>query len=169
MADSYFDPTTVAVDRGGTVIFDFNGPELHHTATDSSGLELYDSGSVGPGEPSTWFTFDAAGVYSFVCTPHQGMGGRVAVPMRAAPSSGGRHRTFTLTWAAVDATGDHVYDVQIRRPGKAWRSWRKGVTLRSDAYTPDAGTGRYRFRARMRDTALGQASRWSAAVSIKVG
>ena len=150
------------------MIFDFNGPS-DHTATDGSGLELYDSGSVGPGDPSTWFTFDAAGTYAFVCTPHPEMGGRVSVPMRAAPSSGGRHRTFTLTWATVDATGDRVFDVQIRRPGKAWKSWRTGVTLRADVFTPDAGKGRYRFRSRMRDVVLGAASRWSAAVSIEVG
>ena len=98
VVDYRFDPATVAVRRGGTVVFDFVGP-AHHTATDSSGLQLYDSGSVGAGGPSTWFTFESAGIYSFVCTPHTGMGGRVEVPMRAAPRAGGLHRTFTITWA----------------------------------------------------------------------
>ena len=124
---------------------------------------------MGAGGPSTWFTFEAAGVYSFVCTPHTGMGGRVEVPMRAAPRSGGLHRTFTITWASADATGDHVYDVRMRRPGKPWKVWRSGVTMRSDSFLPGAGPGRYRFRARMRDVVSGEASRWSAAVSIRVG
>jgi hypothetical protein len=166
--DYRFDPATVAVGRGGTVVFDFVGP-AHHTATDSSGLQLYDSGSAGAGGPSTWFTFEAAGIYSFVCTPHTGMGGRVEVPMRAAPRSGGLHRTFTITWASADATGDLVYDVRVRRPGKPWKLWRSGVTMRSDSFLPGAGTGRYRFRARMRDAVTGEASRWSAAVAIRVG
>ena len=168
VVDYRFDPATVDVGRGGTVVFDFVGP-AHHTATDSSGLQLYDSGSVGAGEPSTWFTFDAAGVYAFVCTPHTGMGGRVEVPMRAAPRSGGSHRTFTITWASADASGNHVYDVRLRRPGKPWKVWRSGVTMGADSFTPGAGAGRYRFRARMRDVGSGEASRWSAAVSIRVG
>ena len=168
VVDFRFDPATVAVGRGGTVVFDFVGP-AHHTATDSSGLHLYDSGSVGAGGPSTWFTFEAAGIYSFVCTPHAGMGGRVEVPMRATPRSSGLHRTFTITWASADATGDHVYDVRVRRPGKPWRLWRSGVTMRSDSFRPGARTGRYRFRARMRDAVTGEASRWSAAVAIRVG
>jgi Tol biopolymer transport system component len=168
VVDYRFDPATVGVGRGGTVVFDFVGP-AHHTATDSSGLDLYDSGSVGAGGPSTWFTFEAAGVYAFVCTPHTGMGGRVEVPMRAAPRTGGLHHTFAITWASTDATGDHVYDVRLRRPGKPWKVWRSGVTMRSDSFVPGAGAGRYRFRARMRDVVSGEASRWSAAVSIRVG
>ena len=47
MVDYLFDPATVPLPRGGTVVFDFEGPS-HHTATDGSGLELYDSGSVEP-------------------------------------------------------------------------------------------------------------------------
>jgi Tol biopolymer transport system component len=168
VVDYRFDPATVGVGRGGTVVFDFVGP-AHHTATDSSGLDLYDSGSVGAGGPSTWFTFEAAGVYAFVCTPHTGMGGRVEVPMRAAPRTGGLHHTFAITWASTDATGDHVYDVRLRRPGKPWKVWRSGVTMRSDSFVPGAGAGRYRFRARMRDVVSGEASRWSEAVSIRVG
>jgi plastocyanin len=166
--DFRFDPSTVPIARGGTVIFDFDGPS-HHTATDSSGLGLYDSGSVGPGGPSTSFTFQAAGVYPFTCTPHPFMGGRVTVPMRVAPGSGGVHRTFTATWAAADASDGRVYDVQIRRPGRVWKAWRTGVTVGSDVFTSGAGKGRYRFRARMRDAALGEASRWSSSVAVEVG
>lgn len=166
--DFYFDPATVPVGRGGTVVFDFAG-DVHHTATDNSGLELYDSGPVAPRGPSTWFTFEAAGVYSFVCTPHEGMGGRVSVPMRVSPASGRVHGTFAVTWASTVATGDHVYDVQIRRPGAIWTSWRRGVMSPTDLFIPGAGKGKYRFRARMRDVALGEASRWSAAATIHVG
>jgi plastocyanin len=85
--DRYFSPTTVAVPRGGTVVFDFVG-DGHHTATDASGLELYDSGLVDGGGPSVSAVFAAAGAYRFTCTPHPSMGGRVEVPVRAAPASG---------------------------------------------------------------------------------
>ncbi|HET6712156.1 MAG TPA: plastocyanin/azurin family copper-binding protein [Actinomycetota bacterium] len=81
--DFYFDPAAPTIGRGDTVTFDFAG-DVTHTATDSSGLELFDSGNVPPGSgPSLSFTYEAAGVYHFVCTPHAGMAGRVSAPMRA--------------------------------------------------------------------------------------
>lgn len=165
--DYYFDPGAPTIGRGDTVTFDFVG-DVTHTATDSSGLQLFDSGNVHPGSgPSLSFTYEAAGVYNFVCTPHTGMAGRVSVPMRAAPASGRRQATFTLVWASAAATGDHVYDVQIRHPGGTWSMWRSGVTTRSDMFEPRKA-GRYRFRARMRDVGLGESSRWSPASSIAV-
>jgi plastocyanin len=163
----FYAPATVDLRRGGTVIFDFVGDDTH-TATDSSGLDLYDSGNVEPGGSSDGFTFVAAGIYPFVCAPHPFMGGRVSVPMRVTPSSGGVRRTFTIVWAAEDATHPRVYDVQIRRPGTTWRPWRTGVTGRIDTFTPRAGKGVYRFRARMRDPGLGEASRWSRPSRIRV-
>jgi plastocyanin len=167
--DSGFDPSTPTIRRGATVVFDF--VEGHHTATDNSELDLYDSGLVEPGGSSTPFTFRAAGVYPFTCTPHPSMGGRVTVPVRAAPARGGAHRRFTVTWAAVDAAASDrfVYDVQIRRPGETWGTWRRGVRLRRAAFTAHAGPGRYRFRARLRDPGLGESSFWSPADSILVG
>ena len=167
MSDFLFDPATVPLGRGQTVVFDFVGPS-HHTATDSSGMELYDSGSVGAGEPSTWFTFPAAGVYRFTCTPHVEMGGRVAIPMRVSPASGGPHRTFHVTWASIAAPEGFVYDVQIQKPGKDWAGWRSGVVGRKTSFTPNAGKGKYRFHARMRSLDGGEAL-WSAEAVIKVG
>ncbi|MFI5392494.1 MAG: plastocyanin/azurin family copper-binding protein [Myxococcota bacterium] len=166
VADFSFAPTTVALGRGQTVVFDFVGPS-HHTATDSSGMGLYDSGSVGAGGPSTSYTFPAAGVYRFTCTPHPGMGGRVAIPMRVSPASGGLHRTFHVTWAATVAPEGFVYDVQIQKPGRDWADWRNGVVGRKTSFTPNAGKGKYRFRARMRSLDGGEAF-WSAEAVMKV-
>jgi plastocyanin len=166
VGDFYFAPATPTVARGGTVTFDFVGA-VTHTATDASGLELFDTGNVPPGGPSLSFTYDAAGVYAFVCTPHAGMGGRVAVPMRVAPATGTRSTGFVVVWAAAQATGERVYDVQIRRPGSTWRIWRRGLTVGRDTFDPGP-TGKYRFRARMRDTGLEEASRWSPASTIRV-
>lgn len=164
--DDFFDPTAVTVGRGGTAIFDYIGDQ-HHTATDDSGLDLYDSGVVDGGGPSTWFTFTSAGVYRFTCTLHPWMGGRVEVPVRAAPASGRERTRFTVTWASAAPTGGLVYDVQIRRPGGDWRSWRDGVRGLSKTFRPDKGTGVYRFRGRLRNAA-GATSLWSLDAGIKV-
>jgi plastocyanin len=166
--DFRFDEPDVSIGRGETVIFDFVGPS-HHTATDGTGMDLYDSGSVGAGEPSTWFTFEAAGTYRFVCTPHLDMGmvGWISVPMRVAPETAGPHHSFTAAWATESAPAGSVYDVQIRRPGKPWKDWRTDVTTRQGTYIPSAGEGNYRFRARLRRLAGGVA-RWSTVATIRV-
>lgn len=167
--DFRFDESQLSVGRGDTVTFDFVGPS-HHTATDGTGMDLYDSGSVAAGGPSTSFTFEAAGIYRFVCTPHvsEGMVGRITVPMRVAPARAGVHHTFTATWAAVTAPSGFVYDVQIKRPNQGWSWWRKATTHRQASLTPNAGKGTYRFRARMRGLGSGEAL-WSAVSTIRVG
>ncbi|HEY6566213.1 MAG TPA: plastocyanin/azurin family copper-binding protein [Actinomycetota bacterium] len=167
--DFRFDESHLSIGRGGTVIFDFVG-QSHHTATDGTGMDLFDSGSVAPGGPSTSFTFVAAGAYRFVCTPHvsDGMVGRISVPMRVAPARAGVHHTFTATWAAITAASGFVYDVQVKRPGTGWASWRKATTDRQASFTPNAGKGTYRFRSRMRSLTGGEAS-WSEVSTIRVG
>jgi len=167
VGDDWFDPTTVTIARGGTAIFDYVG-EDHHTATDGSGLELYDSGVVDGGGPSTWFTFTSAGVYRLSCTLHPWMGGRVEVPVRAAPTSVRERTRFTVTWASGAPAAGLVYDVQVRRPGGDWKTWREGVSGTSKTFRPDRGTGVYRFRARLRSPTSGEASLWSLDAEIKV-
>jgi dipeptidyl aminopeptidase/acylaminoacyl peptidase len=164
--DDRFDPTAVTLARGGTAVFDYVGDQ-HHTATDDSGLDLYDSGVVDGGDPSTWFTFTAAGVYRFTCTLHPWMGGRVEVPVRAAPASGRERTRFTVTWASAAPATGLVHDVQIRRPGGEWKTWRDGVLGLSKTFRSDKGPGVYRFRARVRNAA-GDASLWSLEADIKV-
>jgi plastocyanin len=167
VSDFLFDPTTVAIGAGQTVVFDFVGPS-HHTVTDASGMGLYGSGSAGPGDPSFEVTYPAAGGYLFTCIPHPWMGGRVTVPMRVHRIHDAPTRTFRLGWAAGDAAIGFVYDVQIRRPDRHWADWQSGLAARGMSFTPTAGPGTYRFRARMRSLAGGQAL-WSPAAQFHVG
>ena len=168
VVDFRFESSDVSIGRGDTVTFDFVGSETHHTATDGTGMELYDSGSVAPGGPSFSFTFESAGTFRFICKPHIEMSGLVRVPMRVSPIRGGMHRTFTATWASQTAPGGFVYDVQIRRPGKAWKHWRTGTVDRQRGFVPTSGTGTYRFRARLRGLNGGR-SMWSTQSAIRVG
>ena len=168
VSDFLFDPGTVTVRTGQTVVFDFVGPS-HHTVTDASGMAFYGSGSVGPGDadPTYSVTYPAAGGYLFTCIPHPWMAGRVTVPMRAHRIDGAASPTFRVVWAASDAAAGFVYDVQIARPGSHWDGWRTGVTAPSTSITPHADPGIYRFRARMRSLTGGQA-RWSPADQVRV-
>lgn len=165
--DDYFLPAAVDIPRGGTIVFDHLGPS-HHTATDGTGMGLYDSGSVDETSPPTWYTFEAAGMYRFVCVFHAHMSGRAYVPVRAAPATGRASRPRTITWATGPAPDGFVYDVQIRRPGAGWTPWRMRVVKRAASFRADAGTGRYRFRARLHESGVA-ASGWSRPAMIEVG
>jgi hypothetical protein len=167
VTDDLFTPSTVDTPRGGTLVFDHFGPS-HHSATDATGMLLYDSGVVDETSPPTWFTFDAAGVYPFTCVLHPSMGGRARVPVRAAPATGPAGKIRTLTWAGGYAPAGFVYDVQVRRPGEGWTSWKKAASAPSASFLADAGKGTYRFRARFRETGVA-ASGWSQPASIRVG
>jgi plastocyanin len=165
--DNYYVPSSPVVPRGGTVVFDFDTAHIHHSATDDSGLELYDSGDVAGGGPSFSYTFAAAGVYPFYCFFHPEMRGRVRVPMRIAPARGTKGKTFTLTWASADASAGYGYDVQIHRPGAAWTAFQSTTTTPSTTITPHV-RGTFRFRARLHDTTKGITSDWSDVVLLKV-
>ncbi|MGZ5349430.1 MAG: cupredoxin domain-containing protein [Actinomycetota bacterium] len=165
--DFRFTPANVALPRGGTVVFDHMST-THHSATDATGMLLYDSGSVTESSPPTSYTFEAAGVYPFICTPHPFMGGRVSVPVRVAPATGPVRKPRTVTWATGPAGDGFVYDVQIRRPGSGWTSWRKATVEPSASFLADSGTGTYRFRARLHESGVA-ASRWSWPASLEVG
>jgi plastocyanin len=164
--DDYFLPSLVTVARAGTVVWDFTGLRTH-TATDDSGLGLYDSGLVSPGGPSFSFTFPSAGTYRFACTLHDGMDGRISVSMHAAPAEGPITRTFNVRWSKTDAPPGFVFDVRIRVKAGAWQPWQDDVTFASIVFHPEA-VGKVRFSARLRSLSSGAASEWSQPVPIRV-
>jgi plastocyanin len=163
--DDVFLPASVKVARGGTVVFIHL--ESTHTVTDGTGMDLYHSGLVNKDDPPTLVTFEAAGLYPYVCVLHAGMVGRVTVPVRAVPATGSAKVRRTITWASVWADAGYIHDVQIKRPGAGWTTWRAGVRYKGAGFTPNV-EGRYRFRARMREPGQGRA-RWSAPSTIRVG
>ena len=167
VSDFLFDPGTVVIGAGQTVVFDFVGPS-HHTVTDASGMAFYDSGSVGAGDPSYSVTYPAAGGYLFTCIPHPWMAGRVTIPMRVHRIAGTPSPTFRVAWAASDAAVGSVYDVQIARPGGHCGRLADRGDRSLDAVQAARGPGTYGFRARMRSLTGGQA-RWSPAEQIHLG
>jgi plastocyanin len=162
-----FSPKAVTIPRGTGVAWTFNGPS-DHTATDNTGMGLYDSGLKGPGTSFTYY-YIAAGSYRYICTVHPTMIGSVKVPMMVQPSSGTQTTVFTVTWAANHAPTGYVFDIQIRRPNSSsWVTWLSGQTLNSSTFTPDGGPGTYAFRARYTNTTLGVSSGWSGKQTITV-
>ncbi len=165
--DDYFLPSLATVPRGGTVVWDFSDADRTHSATDGSGMGLFDSGLVSPGGASFAYTFVAAGSYPYTCTIHMNeMNGRVNVPVRVSPATGELARSFTVRWATSAAPAGFVYDVQRKRNDGAWSAWSSGTTDPKASFEPPR-KGTYRFRARLRRES-GGASDWSDAVPVAV-
>jgi LPXTG-motif cell wall-anchored protein len=83
IVDFEFQPGSVTIDQGDTVTWTNNGPTAHSaTAPDGS----FDTGIFPAGE-SRSHTFDQAGTFSYICTPHPNMHGTIVV--RASQSGGG--------------------------------------------------------------------------------
>jgi Tol biopolymer transport system component len=169
MADFSYTPPSPKSSLGGTVQWDNVGPTAH-TATDDSGMDYFDSGTVSPGGIYQ-FTFPVAGNYPVTCTIHPGlMSGTIKVPMSAVPRTGSETTQFTITWAVAPSPPvGYDIDVQIFRPGASdWVAWKSNVSIKFSNFTPDAGTGTYSFRARLEKADQLTFSDWSTPVSITV-
>jgi LPXTG-motif cell wall-anchored protein len=82
IADFLFTPSSISIDQGDTVTWTNNGPTPHSaTAPDGS----FDTG-IFPAGQSRSHTFDEAGTFSYICTPHPNMHGTIVV--RASQSGG---------------------------------------------------------------------------------
>jgi streptogramin lyase len=151
---------------GGSVKWVFLGPNLH-TVTESSGMGLFDSGPVGP--VSYWsYTFNAAGTYSYRDTL-TGARGFIRIYPTVSPSTVKLTGTVQVTVAKNPPDPGFVFDIQIQRPGSSsFVDWQTGTTSPSTSFTPDAGTGTYVFRSRLRQVSSGAHSNWSWPVKLKV-
>jgi plastocyanin len=162
--DAGFVPVTATSPQGGTVQWNLLGT-VAHSATDSSGMGLFDSGAQSPGG-SFQYVFQAAGVYPVIDTP-TGHTGKISVPV-IAPATAATGVPFTVTWAAAAPPAGFAEDVQVQKPGSTtWVTWLSKQTTTSAAYTATPA-GTYKFRARYHDTGNNAASLYSPAKSVKV-
>ncbi len=80
MRNSLFEPRTVTVEQGATVIW-INEDSLIHTVTSGTrGNETsyFDSGNMARGETFS-HTFEEIGTFDYFCRPHVGMEGTIEV------------------------------------------------------------------------------------------
>jgi plastocyanin len=167
VADFAFNPLSVKDGLGKSVQWSFQGPSAH-TATDASGIGIFDSGAKTPGQTFT-FAFTAAGTYDVMCTIHTFMTSKVLVAPKTKPRTGSSGTHFTITWATAAPLAGRVFDVQIKRPGDSgFTAFMTGTTATSATFTPDHGSGMYQFEARVRRTSNGAATGFSPAGKISV-
>jgi hypothetical protein len=168
VTDSGFAPPSIPATRAAGVVWQFDpGNSQQHTVTDASGMGLFDSGPRDAGS-SFSFGFFSAGGYPVVDTLTSNQG-RVSVPVHVTPRQGGLGGTFRVEWALAPLPAGFVADIQIKRPGSnSYEDWMSGQTVFAADFMPDAGTGTYLFRARLRSTVNGRASSYSPGTSVFV-
>jgi plastocyanin len=96
ISDFSFAPGTITINQGDTVTWVNNGP-TPHSATSSSGV--FDTGICPKGQ-SRSHTFNEAGTFAYICTPHPFMKGTVVV--QASQTSGGAEEPSGETGGAAD-------------------------------------------------------------------
>jgi plastocyanin len=169
--DDFFSPTTVTINFGGMVNWIWDGTTQDtHTATDNTGMNLYDSGNVVGGDTLTFpHVFTAAGNYGFRCNIHFGMTGTAKVKPKVSPKSGGTGDSYKISWATQTAPSGFNYDVQRKGPADAtWQPFLTNTMTKSfSGFVPDQGVGKYQFRARLQK-GTGAASENSPAAKITV-
>jgi LPXTG-motif cell wall-anchored protein len=120
IVDFNFSPGTITVDVGDTVTWVNNGP-TPHSATSSNGA--FDTGIFPAGE-SRSHTFNEAGTFSYICTPHPNMRGTVVVQGAQTgggdtpDSSGGSGES-----AGTGATGEAAQSDGPTLPNSGTDSW----------------------------------------------
>ena len=157
----FYDPSLPTVRRGTTVVWSLVATTQHHTVTDTTGMQLFDSGSLDKGDACD-YTFTAAGDYDYYCVFHTNMTGRIHVPVWVGPSTGTRTTTFKLVWASADPAAGYAFDVKVLKPhASIWRLMQSATTARGGTFVPHWGSGVYRFKARLRQLATGTTAGWS--------
>jgi plastocyanin len=162
--DASITPSTTTLSAAGdTVQWNFFGPNVH-SATDASGLGLFDTGLVAAVAFSSK-VFVAAGTY-----PYADSGSALTAVVEVPLQLGAGGPNIQVAWASVAAPAGYVYDVQMLTPGApAYVDWQAGVTMRQKNYNHTAtGPGLYKFRARLRQIASGATSGWSPEGAITV-
>ena len=99
IVDFNFSPGTITINQGDTVTWVNNGP-TPHSATSSSGA--FDTG-IFPAGQSRSHTFNTAGTFSYICTPHPQMRGTVVV--QGAQTGGGESSGSSEGSAEATGTG----------------------------------------------------------------
>jgi plastocyanin len=101
VSDFSFSPGTITINQGDTFTWVNNGP-TPHSATSSSGV--FDTGIFPKGQ-SRSHTFNEAGTFAYICTPHPFMKGTVVVQASQTEGSGGSGSGDTGGAADTGGTG----------------------------------------------------------------
>ena len=150
-----FSPQHVTIIQTQQVRWGFGGA-AQMSATDSSGMGLFNSGARGHTSSPYLFTFEAAGTYPYHSTTSVAATGLVSVTLRRSPCFRDARHDVCDRRHQQGAIG-----LRVRRrdqaPGGAWKWWHYGVTGTSVSFKATK-TGWWQFRSRLRRTSNNKVS-----------
>ena len=169
IGDPFFDPTTLNVKLGDSVLWLNTGNAVHTTRADFP-LLLWNSPPMSAGQNFT-YTFTAAGIYPYRCQFHPVlMRGNIGLADVVLPKHGPAGTQFTITVATIDAPAGFVYDIQMKVPGGTFTDWMLGVTTASVTFdSTGMAAGTYSFHSRLDRLSDGSSSLYSPPKSITIG
>ncbi len=131
-----------------------------HSVTDSTGMNLFDSGSQGPGADFT-HVFTTAGRFTYGSTV--GTDTQTGV-INVTPKAVKNGSNIDVT-VATSFPGGVTVNVQVKTPGASgFTSAGTGISSNVFQYTPSNGAGTYRFQ--VETAANGHTSGWSPTTSV---
>ena len=153
--------------QGGKLKWVFLGPGSH-TASDNSGMGLFDSGTKAAGTSYT-FSFVCSANYTYKDRFNGSHTQTIKVPLAVAPSAGKVTTPFTVTFCSGLPPVGYVMNIQVKRPRSGgFTNWLTDQAVKSAVFIPDAGKGTYSFRAELKKLVGGASSGYSVPVSIQV-
>jgi plastocyanin len=153
-----FTPNAVTVTLGSSVTWTFND-DVAHTTTSYAGL--WDSGPHPSGTSYT-HAFTSAGTFTYHCSIHPEMHGKVSV---AVAASGTATKGYTLKWATVTGSKGVVYDISTRLGSGKWIALKTATTGMSAKFNPPT-SGTYSVRARTDKGS--KRTGWSPTVTVTI-
>ena len=127
VSDYEFTPARAAGVVGDTVSWEWaDGLQAAHDVFEDH--RLFKSGTTAVAG-TTFKRTPSAGTFHYYCTLHGGPSGGMDGTLRIAPATnnGPVGAPFDVVWATGTRTGG-AFDVQYRKAGGLWRSWRTDTT-----------------------------------------
>ncbi len=101
ISDFKYTPSTITVTAGESVTWSNSGPSGHSATADDGS---FDTGILRKGASGS-HTFSRAGTYTFHCTPHPFMKGKVVVTAASSGGGGGGSASGSASGSGSTATG----------------------------------------------------------------
>lgn len=169
MRDVEFAPKLVVVAMGNSVRWLNEGDLIHTTTSKQAYPSPWDKSLNSDRSWSKLFAF--AGAFGYYCRPHSdgmtGMVGKVQVPVKVSPSSGGNSVTFVVRIA--DAVPPDRWAMQVQRKinGGDWKLFKDRIARKAFNYR-SSKDGTHRFRARLVRADLSVVHGWSPIAAARI-
>jgi plastocyanin len=173
ITNDHYSVSSLSLNLGDQVTWMTNGSQTHHhtatgnlTAARGWGAMAWSFDFPASSTLSQAETFHQAGGWQFHCLIHASMRGTVNVAFSSTSLSGPLGTTFMLTLGDQSLASGFVHDVQKRKLGGTFKTW-KATSGSTQSWKP-AKKGKFQFQTRVRNTANGDVTLYSPLVTITV-